>query len=120
MIRMSRFLAVRRRTRRDRGSAGCSQTCGLVGCLQGVGSPSRVRPRSLRGPDRPCDSTSGAPNVTCTLMLGDGAGPLACPQAKAFSENGNQVRSPTPPLDRIQVTVSSNGAQVTQQTFNVH
>src|SRR4051794_36967890 len=121
MIRMSRYLAFAAGLV-ALASAGCSQTCGLAACLRGVSvSFTGFQPGTYQVEIAAASGASvSAPIATCTLMAGDGAGPLACSSGVSHFEIGNQVTIDDTSLDRIQVTVSSNGAQVTQQTFKVN
>jgi hypothetical protein len=121
MIRMSRYLALAVAVG-ALASAGCSQECGAAACLRGVGvSLEGFAPGTYEVKIAVVTATAeAAPLATCTLTGGDAGGPLLCASPEAHSELGNQVRIDDTSYDRIQVTVSSNGAQVTQQTFDVH
>jgi len=103
-------------------AAGCSQTCGAAACFQGVVvSFTGFAPGTYEVEIGAVTTTSqAAPIATCTLMAGDSAGPLSCSSSESHSEIGNQVTIGDTSLDQIQVTVSANGAPVTQQTLQVN
>jgi hypothetical protein len=120
MIGMSRTLAFAAALA-TLASAGCSQTCGAAACLPGVGvSFVGFAPGTYDVEIVAVTSTSGSPpTITCTMMLG-GPGPVSCSSSEAVSLGDNQLQIDDPSLTRIQVTVSSNGAQVTRQTLDPH
>jgi hypothetical protein len=133
MIRMSRFLAVLMVASTvaacDGPGDGASNgqtgdlTCGAVGCSTGVNL-------SFDGLDAGAtyqivvavvEPVYGAvPIAECMLVPEPGASPrLYCSCGENHRESGNILNIEDTSLQQIQVTVSTNGTQVVQQTVDV-
>ena len=107
------------------GAGGCesSRVCSLIGCLDGVtvtftglGAHSSYDIVIAPVPA----TTDGAPLATCTLETSDaGVRRLTCASSETHIEFDTSVRIEDDTLHTIQITVSSGGAQVAQQTFDV-
>lgn len=108
------------------GAIGCeaSHVCATVGCLYGV-TVSFTGLGAHPSYDITIASVTPPPDVvpisTCTLDVTDGGSrQLACTSSsETVDVSGTTVRIQDNTLDSLQITVSSGGAQVAQQTFDV-
>ena len=124
MIRMSRFLAV---LVLASTAAGCGsqsgQSCGLVGCRTGItlsfeGLDASATYQIVVAVTKPADGI--VPIANCMLVPEAGGSPrLYCSSGESHWEGGNLLNIEDTSLQQIQVTVSTNGTQVVQQTVDV-
>jgi hypothetical protein len=121
---MSRFLAllvVAATAAACDGAAG--QTCTLVGCRTGLnlafdGLDATVTYQIVVAVTAPADGV--VPIASCVLMPdAGGSSRLYCSSGESHSEAGNLLNIEDTSLQQIQVTVSTSGAQVLQQTVDV-
>jgi hypothetical protein len=122
MIRMSRLIALL--TLLASGAAGCesNHACTLIGCLDGVVvSFNGLDAHASYEIDVSAVSTAEVASImTCTVAATDaGSQQLACTSSEAHSEFGTSVQIRDSTLGKLQITVSSGGTQVAQQTFDV-
>jgi hypothetical protein len=108
------------------GSSGCesSHACSLVGCLDGV-IVSFTGLGAHPSYDITITPVTTTPDVvplaTCTIDASDaGARQLTCTSSfETHDEFGLSVRIQDSTLQAIQISVSSDGTPVAQQTFDV-
>jgi hypothetical protein len=122
MIRMSRFLAVLAVASTAAACDGQSD-CGNVGCLTGLnlsfdGLDASLTYQIVVAVTKPADGIVGI--AECMLVPVAGASQrLYCSSGASHSETGNLLNIRDTSLQQIQVTVSTNGTQVVQQTIDV-
>src|SRR3954471_18682506 len=124
MIRMSRFLAVLVMASTAAACDGVSEkSCGAVACRTGIslsfdGLDASATYQIVVAVTAPADGV--VPIANCMLAPdAGGSARLSCSSGERHSEDGKLLNIEDTSLQQIQVTVSTNGTQVLQQTIDV-
>lgn len=104
--------------------SGCEQehACTLIGCRDGLvmSFDGLIAGSTYQIVVSVVTPTATAPLVTCTAAPGaNGDQQLTCDSVDSHTEVGTTLQIHDSTLNQIQVTVSSNGAQLSQQTFTI-
>jgi hypothetical protein len=108
-------------------AAGCdgSHTCTLIGCLDGVAISfeglNLGTTYDIAIADLNMMAHAAVPIMTCTAAATDaGYQTLSCSSSEAHSEIGTTVHIRDTTLSAVEVTVSSNGVQLSDRSFDVN